>query len=114
MQLALMVLVQAARSIPYNQDGYGQVRAALLDPINQAVTFGAIRSGVTLSQSQIAQINNSVGFAVDRVINATGWYLYIGDALPQVRQARQSPPISLYYTDGGSIHKISLNSVTVQ
>jgi hypothetical protein len=42
-QLALMVLLQQAKSIPYNDAGYGLIRAALLDPINQGLNFGAFR-----------------------------------------------------------------------
>lgn len=114
LQLALMQLLVAARSIPYNRSGRAQIEAAMLDPINQAVNFGAIQPGVTLSESQKAQINNSVGFVVDDVVSRQGWYLTVGDATPQTRIARGSPPCTLWYTDGQSVQKITLASVEVQ
>lgn len=114
LQLALMDLLASARSIPYNRAGYSLIEAACLDPINAAVNFGAIQAGVTLSESQKAQINNSVGIRVDDILSRQGWYLQVRDASAQVRVARQSPPCTLWYTDGQSIQKIDLSSVQVQ
>lgn len=110
-QLALMVLLQNVGSIPYNQDGYSLIEAALRDPINRALNFGAIRSGVTLSASQIAEVNNEAGVDVATTINRQGWYLQVLDADPQVRQNRQSPPCTFWYTDGQSVQQINLASV---
>lgn len=114
LQLALMQLLVVARSIPYNRAGRALIEAALLDPINQAVNFGAIQPGVALSESQKAQINNSVGFVVDDIVSRQGWYLVVGEATPQTRIARGSPPCTLWYTDGQSVQKITLSSVEVQ
>lgn len=114
LQLALMVLLGSARSIPYNRAGYTMIEAAMLDPINQAVNFGIIQPGVTLSESQKAQINNSVGVPVDDIVSRQGFYLQVKDATPQVRVARGSPPCTLWYTDGQSVQKINLASIQVQ
>lgn len=114
LQLALMVLLQETNSIPYNEFGYGLIKAACMDPINQALTFGAIRVGVTLSALQIAEVNAAAGVKIDDVLNYQGWYLQVVDATPQVRQARQSPPINLWYMDGQSVQKIVMSSTLVQ
>lgn len=114
LQQALVELLVNMKSVPYNQMGYDLIRAGAADPINAAVNFGAIREGVTLSTAQAAEINNAAGVPISGTITAQGWYLQVKDAAPQVRQARQSPPINFWYMDGQSIQKITLNSVLVQ
>jgi len=113
-QLALMNLLTAIPSIPYNVQGYALIEAALADPINAAVSFGAIRAGVPLSALQAAEVNNAAGAIVSDTITQRGWYLQVAPASPQVRAARGSPPITFWYTDGQSVQKINLNSVEVQ
>jgi len=113
LQLQLMVLMQQAKSLPYNNIGYGLLRAACQDPINQMLNFGAIRTDVPLSESQAAQVNTAAGLAVDKTINTQGYYLQILPASAQVRQNRQSPPMTLWYTDGGSIQYINLASIDI-
>ncbi|MBS1331641.1 MAG: DUF3383 family protein [Christensenellaceae bacterium] len=51
LQLALVNLFANAKSLPYNRDGYAQIEAAALDPINKYLNFGAIRQGITLSSA---------------------------------------------------------------
>lgn len=114
LQLSMVNLLLNVGSIPYNRQGYSLVDAAAQDPINAAVNFGAIRAGVTLSESQKAQIQNALGIDVSRTIEAQGYYLQIADATAATRSERQSPPITLYYTDGGSIHRLNLASIAVQ
>lgn len=114
LQLALMVLLTSAKSIPYNAAGYAMIEAACLDVINQGLNFGAFRPGVTLSQSQIAQVNSAAGVKISDTLNQQGWYLQVLDANPQVRAARGSPPVTFWYMDGQSVQKINLTSVNVQ
>ena len=114
LQLAMVSLLLNVGSIPYNRQGYSLVEAACQDPIDAAVNFGAIRAGVALSESQKAQIQNALGVDVSRTIEAQGYYLQIADATAATRSERQSPPMTLYYTDGGSIHRLNLASIAVQ
>ena len=114
LQLALMNLLVTIPSIPYNQSGYGLIRQACMDPINNALNFGTIRAGVTLSALQIAEVNNAAGLAIDKVLSSAGWYLQILDATAQTRGLRQSPPMTLWYMDGGAVQQINLASVVVQ
>jgi hypothetical protein len=113
-QLALMTLLQAFSSIPYNNYGYGLVEAALMTPIQQAIVFGAIRPGVTLSSTQIAQVNAQAGYKIDDVLSQRGWYLQIQPATPQTRQARTTPVVLFWYVDGQSIQQITMSSLEVQ
>lgn len=114
LQLALVTLLTQAKSVPYNQAGYTLIRAACMDPINAAVNFGAIRAGVPLSAQQAALVNNAAGTAIDGILATQGWYLQILPATAQVRAARSTPPMTLWYMDGGSVQSISLASVEVQ
>lgn len=113
-QLALMNLLTSIPSIPYNVQGYALIEAALADPINAAVSFGAIRAGVPLSSLQAAEVNNAAGAIVSDTISSRGWYLQVAPASAETRAARGSPPITFWYTDGQSVQKINMNSVEVQ
>lgn len=114
LQLALMVLFTTAKSLPYNAAGYSRIRSACQDPISTAINFGAIRKGVSLSQAQIAYVNSAAGKSIDQTLSQQGYYLLIDDATAQVRAARQSPPITLFYMDGESIQQITMSSLDVQ
>lgn len=112
-QLALMSLLTNQRSIPYNEDGYSQIRAALGAPISQALNNGTIRTGVTLSASQIAQVNSAAGRDVAQILAQQGQYLQVLDPGAQVRGQRGSPIVNFWYTDGGSVHKITMASIAI-
>jgi hypothetical protein len=113
-QLALMVLLTNAKSIPYNTAGYALIEASCNDVIIAGLNFGAFRPGVTLSQAQIAEVNSAAGVIISNILQQRGWYLQIKDASPQVRQARGTPPMTFWYMDGQSVQKITLVSVNVQ
>lgn len=106
--------MKSNRSFPYNARGKAIIEAGFADTFTQGVAFGGIRQGVTLSSSQISEITNAVGADISASLNAKGYYLYIGDATPTVRAERGSPPMQLWYCDGGSVQKISLPSTMVQ
>ena len=113
LQLALMTLLATIPSIPYNAAGYAMIESAALTPIQSALNFGAFRSGVTLSQTQIAAVNNAAAKQISPILAIQGYYFQVQPASPQVRAARQSPPCFFWYTDGQSVQKITLNSIDV-
>ena len=114
LQLALISLLQNYGSIPYNAAGYSLIEAALADPINAGLNFGAFRAGVTLSAAQIAEVNAAAGANIAGVLSNRGWYLQIVNASPTTRQARQSPPCNFFYVDGESVQQITLSSIVLQ
>ena len=114
LQLALIVFLVNAKSVPYNVDGNTLIEAALNDVIQQGLTFGAYRAGVQLSASQIAQVNAQAGKDIATTLAQRGWYLLIGQASPEVRQARGTPPMAFFYVDGESVQYINLASVALQ
>lgn len=113
-QLSLMNLLVQVGQVPYNSEGYALIEQAMMDQVDRATYFGAIRAGVTLSALQQAQINNAAGAIVADVVQQRGWYIKVADASPQVREQRQSPPIYIWYTDGQSVQQITLASVLVK
>ena len=112
-RLALMDLFTNIGSAPYNQQGYSLIRAAMSDPINAALNFGAIRTGVELSMAQIAEVNAAAGLSIANTIQTQGYYLQILDPGATVRGQRGSPIINFWYTDGGAIQKITLSSIDI-
>lgn len=113
LQLALISLLTGVNSVPYNESGYSLIRAAMNDPISQALNNGTIRSGVTLSALQIAQVNQVTGRDVSDIIQQTGYYLQVLDPGAQVRGNRGTPVINFFYTDGGAVHTITVASIDI-
>lgn len=114
LQLAIVNMLTSVGSVPYNSQGNGLIYAACSGVLSSAVNFGAIRKGITLTASQIAQIQSVLGFDASSAITNSGFYLFIGQASGTTRQARQSPPMTLFYQDGESVQQINLSSIVVQ
>ena len=114
LQLNLLDLFAGVKSIPYTEAGYAMVRTACLDTINRFLTFGAIRPGVALSQTQRQQLVAEIGRDVSRTIETQGWYMLIRDPGAVVRGQRSTPECKFYYADGGSIQRIELPATAIQ
>lgn len=113
-QVTDMELLTSIGSLAYNANGYGALRTALVGgPIAAALNFGAIRTGVVLSSTQVLALNQAVGQDVSNIIFSLGYYLQILDPGATVRQERGSPIVNFYYTDGGSIQKLTMNSTDI-
>jgi hypothetical protein len=113
-QLSLMELLVNARSIPYNAAGNAMIEASLSDDINAGLNFGAFRAGVTLSSSQVTEVDAAAGVKISTVLQQRGWYLQVLTPSATVRQARGTPVCNFWYCDGESVQKINLSSVNVQ
>ncbi len=112
-QQVLMQLLASVNSIPYNTDGYNMLRATISKPAAEFLSFGSIRAGIPLDTEQASIVNQQAGVGIDDVLSTTGWYLQILPATSQARSARTTPPMKFWYTDGGSIHGIVLDSINV-
>lgn len=113
LQLAMIKLLMQVGSLPYNASGDTMVESSCMDPISSAVNFGAIRTGVALSDSEISEVQNVLGFDASPAITAKGYYLQIQPATAEIRAVRGSPPMTLFYADGGSIQSLNLASIAV-
>lgn len=113
-QLALLTLLTTIGSIPYNAAGYAMIETAMLDQINSAVAFGAIRAGVTLSALQIQQVNTQAGKVINDTLSQRGWYILVNDPTAAIRAARGSPTVTVWWVDGQSVQKLVVSSLEVQ
>lgn len=113
-QLSLMNLLTTVGSIPYNADGYELIQSAVLTDVENAKSFGAIRTGVVLTEAQKAYAASLAGQDVADTLFARGWYLAVLDPGATARANRSTPLCYFLYTDGGSVQKITLNSLMVQ
>lgn len=113
-QNSILTGLVATGKVPYNALGKQKLRSWCTTPINEIVNFGGIQTGITLSDSQVQEVNAlSTRFDVAKELFTKGWVLIIDDASPTVRSARGSFPSTLLYTSGGSVHTINLASVAV-
>jgi hypothetical protein len=114
LKLGIFTGLLSVNSSPYNDLGYGLMRAWTQPSVVQAKNNGTIRAGILLSASQIAQIAAAAGKDISGPLQTNGYYLQILPASTQVRGLRQSPPATLWYTDGQAIQQVTLNSIVVE
>ena len=115
-QSAMLTLLLSAGNIPYNTQGDALISAAAQDTINQALAFGVIRAGVTLTAAEAQEVNNAAGLTISDTLQTRGWYFQPNASTTPAadRVARTSPPCKFWYTDGQSVQSINLASVEVQ
>ena len=113
LRIAMIDMLMGCNTLPYNELGKAQIRAAAMAPIEQGLLNGTIRTGINLSQAQKLQVQSIVGFDVSDELYTKGYYLFIGDASTQTRGQRLSPPIYFFYCDGGSIQRITIPSIAI-
>jgi hypothetical protein len=113
LQVAIMAGLNQSPRVPYTDEGYALVRAWCMDPINRALKCGIIDPGVTLSESQKAELQREAGRDISGELRTDGYVLQVDDASPAVRQQRETPSCSLWYCYGSSIHRIDLASTVV-
>lgn len=113
LQVAIMAGLNQTGRVPYVERGYTLIRSWCTDPINRGLNNGVIDAGVTLSESQKAELISEIGQDVSSEIFTNGYYLQIADPGAVVRNVRESPIMGLWYTYGGSVHKIDLPATAV-
>jgi hypothetical protein len=113
-QITLLSFLVSVKSVPYNAQGYGMLAQALSPAIQQAINFGAIRTGVKLSATEAAEVVALTGVqGAPAAVQVNGWYLFIGDPGATVRGQRGPPTMIFLYTDGQSIQQITLASLEI-
>ena len=113
LQNAWLNALMQNNTVPYNQAGYGVLRAAAMDTINTAVNAGFIRQGVSLSESQKATVESQAGLDISGALETQGWYLQILDPTTIVRAERGTPVVNFWYMDGGSVQLIQGTSTVL-
>lgn len=113
LQVACMAGFEQSPRVPYTDEGYALVRAWMQDPVNRALYSGIIDTGVTLSESQKAELQREAGRDISGELFTDGYVIQVGDPAPAVRQKRESPECSVWYTYGGSVHRLDIASTAV-
>ena len=113
LQNAWLNALMQNNTVPYNESGYGVLRAAAMDTINTAVNAGFIRQGVSLSESQKATVEAQAGLDISGALETQGWYLQILDPTTIVRSERGTPIVNFWYMDGGSVQLIQGTSTVL-
>ena len=113
-QVALLKFLLTINSVPYNQAGNALIEGACAGVIAAAINCSVVVAGVTLSAAEIQNVNQNAGANVAQVLQTQGFYLQVQNSSPATRQARSSPPINFWYTDGGSVQQIILSSIDAQ
>ena len=114
LQVQIVAGLQTVKRVPYNETGYTFIRAWCADVIQRALTNGVISTGVNLSQTQKTELQQDAGRDISEELYSNGYYVQILDATAQIRQERRSPTCGIWYTDAGSVHRISMPVTTVQ
>lgn len=113
LQVACMAGFEQTPRVPYNDEGYALVRAWMQDPVNRALYSGIIDTGVTLSESQKAELTREAGRDISAQLFTDGYVVQVNDPAPAVRQKRESPEASVWYTYGGAVHRLNIASTAV-
>ncbi|HCE0016079.1 TPA: DUF3383 family protein [Escherichia coli] len=114
LQAALVALFQQASNLPFAAAGKARIESCMKPTIEQFRAWGGMTAGTDLDQSQIDQINAIAGVDVTDSLMAEGYYVYIGPFTAAMRAARTKPTVYFWYTDGGIIQGITVNSTEVQ
>lgn len=113
LQVACMAGFEQTPRVPYNNEGYTLVRSWMQDPVNRALYSGIIDTGVTLSESQKAELAREAGRDISTELFTDGYVIQVNDPAPAVRQKRESPEASCWYCYGGSVHRLIIASSAV-
>lgn len=108
LQVAIVNGLNQIGRVPYTDEGYTVIRAWCTDPINRALRNGVIDPGVELSEAQRAQLMSEIGEDVSSEIFTNGYYLLVADPGASARVNRDTPTLGLWYTYGGSVHRLEL------
>jgi hypothetical protein len=113
-QSAAYQYMSSVNSFPYDPAGYANFALAMQSVIDAGLNFGAYAGGVTLSSSEISEVNAAAGVDVSGPLQNQGYYLQIKDPGPTARAARTSPAITFWYVDEGSVQALNIGAVAVQ
>lgn len=114
LQSAVLTGFLSKGNLPYNTTGKTTVESWCTSVIQQFGTWGGFSTGTTLDASQILKIKAIVGTDISSTLISQGYYLYVDATTATDRMDRDNVVLYLWYTDGGQIQSLTLNSVEVQ
>lgn len=112
-QRALMDGLTRSPRVPYNERGYTQIRAWLMDPVRDALNCGVIEPGIEMDEGQKTELTNEAGLDISMEIKVQGYYIQIKDPGAGTRAQRETPIVNLWFSYCGSIHRIEVASTAI-
>lgn len=113
LQKDIITLFQSEVYLPYATAGRAAIEGCMTSTVEQFKSWGGISTGTVLDDNQTISIKGATGVDPTEALSSNGYYFYIGPFTAAMRAARTSPEVYLWYTDGGFIQKLTLNSIEV-
>ena len=113
LQTNILDLLAVVNSLPFNQISYSKIIGACNGTLEQAVYNGVFTIGIELSDTQKIALENEAGIDISEALYEKGYYMQVKEASAVDRQNRNLSEAYLWYCDGGSIQKITLNSTVL-
>lgn len=116
MQHLLALMLRLPKSVPYTRKGDAMIVSTLQPAVNDALSFGLITQGVTLSEDGILTISTTYGQSALQSLQNHGYVVMVAmeSADPALRAQRKAATVTVLYTQGGAVQRINLNSIEVQ
>lgn len=112
-QNALIVLFSNAKIVGYNPKGYSLISAAITGVMAQALVNGVVTVGSQFSQDQKAILINQAGLDISPFLTQSGYYVQVQPVTGDQQASNVPPPTTVWYTNGGVILTLPVNTVFI-
>ena len=102
-----------AKTIPYTDQGYQALTAVIGTVGTSAVNNTVAQAGNVFSAAVIQKLNADAGFDLASALTEQGWCAWVVPATYDERVNREPVQAYFYYTNGGSIGKVTINNTLV-
>jgi hypothetical protein len=113
LQRALCDGLMSSQRVPYNERGYGMIRAWIAGVAGDALNNGTIERGVTLSATQKSELESEANRDISNELFSYGYVLQVLDPGNAARNERRSPIINFWYCYGGAVHRLEMASTAI-
>lgn len=105
--------LRIAKTVPYNDKGYQSINAVIGTVGALCVNNGVAEPGNVFSEAVSQKLNADAGFDLASALTQMGWYSWVVPATYDERVNHDPVVGYFYYTNGGSIGKITINNTLV-
>lgn len=113
LQSNILDLMLSVNSLPYNERSYNLIINACQDSLTSATENGVISKSIELTNSQKLQLEQEAGLDISNSLYMEGYYFQVLNPSAKARETRETPIANLWYCDGGSIQKLTINSTII-
>lgn len=112
-QNGLANLAQNSLKLSNDQAGYRILNSTLDDVMQSCINNGIAQIGNTFNATVKAELRQQAGLDITGFLTNKGYYIQIIPATEQQRVDRDPPTTTIWYTNGGAIHKFVVNVTAV-